>query len=225
MEIASAALNAHISKALRPELEALLGPYYQDAGRLLDRELEKCDTIYTARDHLCVLQAFFMVSRHTLRLNDLEVPAVYLGLSANRSETRRSFRVAELYERFLADAQSQKQASGKSPVLWFTTATPAAYIAAESLFSELEPDRSGRIAEQSREIFAVLRQMLGAAGEDERGMAVLPQIARDTLYSADEMNTIARIVERTGCTILADCGVDSTAGDRLLCVCRTPHSG
>lgn len=133
--------------------------------------------------------------------------------------------MAELYQRFAVDARRHEQTTGDSLVLWFTTATPAAYIAAEALFRELEPDRSGRVAEQSRPIFLALRRMLRAADEDARGAAVLPHVAPDALYSADEMDTIERIVERPGCTILADCGVDSVAGDRLLCVCRTRAAG
>ena len=201
--------------SLLGEMHALLVPSYCDPRSLLLREVEHCDTLYIARDADQCLSAFFLVAWESLVVGGRPLPAVYMGLSAAREDTKNTGQIRELYAQFLGEAAEWQEATKQRLVLWFTTATPSAYLAAAALFGGLQPRTDGGYSVDSVLVAASIRQRYYTSSSRPAHPFVLPNVAGDTRYSESERDRIARVCERKRFTLLADLGVNESDGARV----------
>jgi hypothetical protein len=219
MEIADEPIEAYLSRDGAAQLLAVLRPYYVDPRPLLSRELAHSTNIYTATDSAGRLQAYFIVGWKPLKVGGTTYAGVYLGLSANHTETRRTFRVQILYERFRAQAEDWERANNTRLVVWWTTASAPALAAGRALFAGTFPDDDGTIGPAALPFYRAVRALYGV-GEPSPGdhLAVLRRVASDTQYSASENATLRSIKGRFGPSLLESLGVREGTGDRLLCI-------
>jgi hypothetical protein len=172
VEIASEPITQDL--AVIDELHELIRPSYEKATTLLARETCFCDTLYTLRGPNDNLVAFFMVAWHQLELDDTSIQAVYLGLSATRQDTKSTGSVRHVYQRFANDARRWEHRTGKELLLWFTTATPSAYYAAQRLFDGLQPRTNGTYTSHGKRVANALRNYVDAdRGEQPSCFTVL----------------------------------------------------
>lgn len=217
VEISVRTVQQAVELGMKAEFDRILEPYYEDSEPLLTRELIHCNTVYFARGADGTLLGFFLVGWGTILVSGRPQNTVYLGLSANAAGARKDFSVRELYERFRLDGVAWEAAHRASLLLWFTTASVAAYLGAARVFADLQPTRDGAIASNALEAFRSLRLRYTATGGDH--LAVLRGVAQGTRYLAGERSTLARVAAEKGCTLLSDLGVYEENGDRLLCIC------
>lgn len=203
------------------ELHETLQSSYIDPTILIEREIQRCDTLYHLRDNHGAIVAFFMVGWHTLDIGDTSQSAVYLGLSATRQDMKGTGRVRHVYQQFMRDAIAWEQRTGEKLILWFTTATPSVYHAARQLFEGLEPRANRTYSAQNRHVADALRNHLGVDKGDHP--FVLYGMAPQTRYSKQELDRINWISRTHNFTLFDALGIDERKGDRLLCTCKLPR--
>jgi hypothetical protein len=123
----------------------------------------------------------------------------------------------------IADARQRETEMRTSLVLWFTTATPAAYVAGTAAFDAVQPKEDGTIHPDAVPVFVALRRR-HFAGRADGDIAVLRSAVTDTKYSATERKAMRQIAARTGCRVLETLNINEEGGDRLLCIATLCHS-
>lgn len=203
---------------LERELADLVAPSYVDASGVMERELAFNDLLYLVRDAAGALLSFFLVRRGDLSAAAGESCLVYMGLSATRDDTKNSGIVRSLYAAFAADVAAWQLDIGRRIRLWFTTATPSAYYAAQLLFMDIEPRPDGSYNRETLAAIAQIRRTFAGCGESAHPF-VLPGVASGTRYSDVERGRIARLCERHGFRLFEVLDVQERRGDRLVVTC------
>lgn len=210
--------------ALLTEMLEMIRPSYVDAAPLLDREVARCETLYRWYDHDGLLTAFFLVAWESLTIDSNERPAVYMGLSATRQDTKNSGVVRQLYAEFVRDGVQWEISNQRRLVLWFTTATPSACLAAYVLFVEAEPRVDGTFTDIGAGVARAVRTRLSWPERLGDHPFVLRSVAGATRYSSVEAERVRAICARHDFDLLAKLDVQEMHGDRLLYICYLPNN-
>jgi hypothetical protein len=203
-------------------LETLLAPSYETPAAVLERDIARCDTLYLRYDTRGEIAAFFLVSWESIAVDGLDLPSVYLGLSATRQDTKNSAIVRELYDHFLGEASAWEDRTSQRLVLWYTTATPSACFAAYAIFADAEPRMDGGFTERTKGIATALRAQMGLETSPDVHPYVLKALFDDRRYSSAERERISQICRNKNFTLLDELGVSEECGDRLLYICFAP---
>jgi hypothetical protein len=95
-----------------PELRAaiwnLIQHRYDDPTALLDREFDRCDTLYLVRNISGELLSFQMVSWETIGVDGDEVPTVRIGLLATSGGYVEELSVIQLYRLLFQDVRDRE---------------------------------------------------------------------------------------------------------------------
>jgi len=197
----------------------LISSSYLPGSTLLSDELLRCDTLYVVTDPDGLL-AFQFVATVRLPVGAEAREARYLGLAGVRQGRRAQAAEAAIYERLVADAHAEEEASGVRPVFFAATATPFS-PAAESVWAAVQPSREGTFPEGMVPLARAAAFWLGTRPCDERPY-VLQGLRRGTRYSFAERQRIARAVQEQKFEHLERFGIDEANGDRLLVFCALP---
>lgn len=210
------------SQALLYEIKEITAPSYEDPTALIMRDLNHCNKLYLGRESNGKLVTFFMVGWETILLDKKPIQTVFLGLSATREDQKDSGIVRHLYQRFVTDAQAWEEAHQQRLLLWYTTATPSVFYAANLTFSENQPHDDGSYTEDGKAYVLALRKYMGWPFFIEGHPFVVKGIAEKTRYSYAEKKRINYIVKRSNFSLFTDLNIDETNGDRMLRICRVP---
>jgi hypothetical protein len=212
------------NRQLLEEIRDVLAPSYLDASALLDREVAHCETLYLATDEDRRLSAFFMVAWESITVGGVNLPSVYMGLSAAREDLKSTGHVRDLYAMFVSDAATWQRITGRTLVLWYTTATPSAYLAASAMFDNVEPRPDGTYSERAARIAAAITSAAYPGVESNGHPFVLSAAAPNTRYSERERIRIDGLCQKKGFTLFTILGIDESKGDRLLSICSVPDA-
>lgn len=204
-------------RALCHQMISLLAPSYENPTAIFAREFKHCSNAYLGYSSSGKLVCFYLVSfeAHIIR-GDLR-STVYLGLSGTSEESKGSGAVAQLYKACLHDIKLHDLTLGKNSILWATTATPTAYLAAWKYLDGVEPRIDGTYSATGKEIVAAIRKHAGFPPPMVNSHPFLLRgVAYDTRYSVSEQRRIERVVARLRFSLFKDCGVDERNNDRLL---------
>jgi len=202
------------------ELLKLLYPSYENPELFLNESLNRCDTLFLLRDELDQLSAFFLVSWESIYLNGSDRMTCYLGLSATRQDLKNTAEVGKLYDALRDEAIKAQQEVQSRIILWFTTATPSAWNAANTRFTDLQPRINGGYTKEGESIATEIRSLLKINLDTEKGHPfVLKKFARNTLYSSEERLRIRNICNKHKFRLFEELQIDERVGDRILCIC------
>ncbi len=209
--------------ALQSAINRLASPSYVNPTAILKREFIECTKAYLARDAANELICFYLTAWHKLPVNSMELPAVHLGLSATRQDTKSRGHITTLYSKCVEDAQAWQKTHGEKLVLWSTTASPTVYLAVSGYLADAEPRPDGSYTERGATVAAALHRRLGRVppGEDDHPF-VVKGVAIGTRYSSEELGRIERITRLKQFVLFHHLGVDESQHDRLLFIARIP---
>src|SRR4051812_2534011 len=94
---------------LKAEIAAVAAHSFIDDVARLEREFDRCDTLYLLRDDHGDVVCFLFVAWETLDIGGQQVPALYTGLTAATPDQKGTGSAMQLYHFFVSDAQQWEQ--------------------------------------------------------------------------------------------------------------------
>jgi hypothetical protein len=209
-------------EGLKAVIAAVVAPSFIDDVRRLEREFDRCDTLYLLRDQRGDVSCLFLVAWETLEVDGRVVPALYTGLSAARPDQKGTGRVVRLYDHCVSEARQWEQCHGAKLVVWGTTATPSVLSAARRVFANAQPSDDGTYSEGSARVARAVARRLGVALPAGAHPFVLPRLATGVRYTAEERRRIDAVCRAKRFSLFDRLGVEEARGDRLLFVAEVP---
>jgi hypothetical protein len=207
---------------LQNEIYVLARPSYEDPTAILEREFDECTTVYLGRENERLV-CFYLTTWDALSINGTNHPAVHLGLSATRQDTKNSGLIGKLYARCISDALEWERRAKRRLLLWSTTASPTVFLAVSHFLADAEPHLDGGYSEFGASAADAIRKRLCCSGKAQNEHPfVLKGVATGTNYSEDERRRIAIVSRRKKFNLFERLGVDEQNRDRLIFLARTP---
>ena len=136
---------------LKAAITAIAAASFIDDVDRLDREIDRCDTLYLLRDEGGDVLCFLMVAWETLDIDGRQEPALYTGLTAARPDQKSTGNAMKLYLFFVSDAQRWEDLHRRKLIVWGTMASPIVFFAARRLFANTQPSVDGSYTEEAGE--------------------------------------------------------------------------
>lgn len=207
--------NFSTDLSLVNELYHLTKPSYNSNKAVLEREINRCEEIYLLYDNRAVLLAFFMISYETIE----DLDTCYLGLSACHNDFKGFGYAKYLYTSFFADCKEKEKILNKKILCWWTTASPIPYKWFNENMNICEPDLSGNITENGKNI---LRQLVKIKyrniNVDETNPFILRGVAENTVYSNTENAKILDVKLKLKIEAFDKYPINEKNGDRYLMI-------
>jgi hypothetical protein len=206
---------------LQKQITNIVSPSYEDSTTLLAREIKSCNEIYLAKDQNQQIHSFFMIGWSDLVVDNQQIPAVYLGLSATSATTKNRGYVRLLFEKFFKEAYAWEEKNQQKLVLWHTTASPSIFHAFNLLLDYNEPDKDGDYTDAGQKIALAICQKKGwQQNVSSQHPFVLHGVAENTLYSKEEFSRLGKICQKNNFTLFNQLNINERKGDRLLRISR-----
>lgn len=209
------------NQILKHELHQIIKTSYLNTSDLLDREMQRCKHIYLGYIKK-VLSCFFMVQWDDVNIENEIRKCVYLGLSATNEAFKNKGYVKFCYDAFIKDAQKWEQTKRTQLLLWSTTATPSAYLAALKLFDDVNPKIDGTYSNEAvKKAISIKKAYYPSALPNEKYHVFhLKNIAKNTRYSEVEVERISRIIEIKKIELFKKFNLNENQGDRILLIMK-----
>lgn len=217
MQITKASIeDVRSSKSRIAAIRNLLAPSYEDAGALIDRELDNNTEIYLLTDDTGRLNAFFMVGWGWPAPQVAGKFPVYLGLSGCREEGKGRGLTIRLYQRFIRDALAWEARHQEKLLVWGTTAHPLILAICYRFFDVHAPLPDGVCSEEACRLAGALRDQLPEQYRAPSHPFVFRQIAVATRYADRELVRVEAARSRLDYDHFQEWEIDERQGDRLL---------
>ena len=207
---------------LRAAITAIAAASFIDDVNRLDREIDRCDTLYLLRDEGGDVLCFLMVAWETLDIDGRQEPALYTGLTAARPDQKSTGSAMKLYLFFVSDAQRWEDLHRRKLIVWGTMASPIVFFAARRLFANTQPSVDGSYTEEAGDVARAIRRRLGVGLCPGANPFVFPRLAGGVRFLEEERRRIARVCEAMQFFLFDRLGIDEAEGNRLLYIAEIP---
>ena len=207
---------------LKAAITAVTAASFIDEVDRLDREIDRCDTLYLLRDEGGDVLCFLMVAWEALDIDGRQEPALYTGLTAARPDLKSTGNAMKLYRFFVSDAQRWEELHRKKLIVWGTMASPIVFFAARSLFANTQPSGDGTYTDEAGRVARAIRRRLGVGLTPGANPLVFHRLAAGVRFLEEERRRIAQVCEAMQFFLFDRLGIDEAEGDRLLYIAEIP---
>lgn len=186
----------------------------------LTTHLEACESLVIMKDGERIIGYSFI--GHSKESDELgEIHLMYIGQLAIHPSHHRTNAAYILRAYIVSYAQDWEESNDKKLVTWFLTVNPIVYYYSAEIFIDLCPRPDGTFGDDSARVASMVRRSKGWTQDQVSPFTLKDLIA--ARYSNEESSRLDRITKQYSFDLFDKLGIDRSAGDRLMIVCKIPQ--